>query len=260
MNFHHAMNYLKYLVFSGHRKGHGIHSPFIFDIVSGMFRNKNNKDVVFSIEKIRKKLISDNRIINVNDLGAGRDRKNSKSRKVSDIAKRSAVPRKYGILLSGLAAEFGSPSVIELGTSLGISAMYLASACPGVVHTIEGCGECADIASANFKNAGMDIELHKGSFEQLLPHLLDSGIKPGFVFIDGNHRKEAVLKYFSELLSVSDEKMVIAIDDIHSSKEMSDAWNEIRHYKNVSATIDIFRMGLVFFKKGITRNHYIIRY
>ena len=66
-----AVRFIKYLLFSQHRNGHGIHSPFAFDLVSGIFRNKIEPDIVFSIEKIRNRLLNDPRPITVNDLGAG---------------------------------------------------------------------------------------------------------------------------------------------------------------------------------------------
>lgn len=262
MNFYQASKYLEYLVFSGHRKGHGIHSPFIFDIVSKIFRNKTQSEIVCKIEKIRKKLLHNQKLINVNDLGAGQYRNSSKTRKVSDIAKYSAVPQKYGILLSNLAAEFGSHSIIELGTSLGISAMYLAASCPeGRVYSVEGCGECAELAKENLEEAGfLNVNVINASFDSVLPGFAAEGIKPGMVFIDGNHRKEPTLRYFEQLAEISGEKTVFVIDDIYYSREMSEAWTEIKHSANVSATIDIFRMGIVFLNRNVTRNHYKIRY
>ena len=69
MNFLNAVKYLKYILLSGHRKGYGIHSPFVFDLVSRVFRNKVDPDIVSTIEKTRKKMIRDNRSILVTDLG-----------------------------------------------------------------------------------------------------------------------------------------------------------------------------------------------
>lgn len=261
MSFYNLQKYIEYLIYSGHRKGHGVHSPFIFDLVSNQFRNKTPGSVVLSIEKIRKRLEADRRFININDLGAGQTI-NKTIRKVSEKARYSSVPRKYGNLLYNLAAQFGDTQIIELGTSFGFSAMYMASADPyRTVYTIEGCGECAAIAGDNFREAGLsNIVQLVGSFDSVLPELSDKGIRPGLVFIDGNHRKEPVLKYFSILSGMSDENTVMVLDDIYYSAEMTEAWNEIRSQENVSASIDVFRMGIIFFKSNITRNHYIIRY
>jgi predicted O-methyltransferase YrrM len=257
-----SAKYLKYILLSRHKRGHGIHSPFIFSLVTRVFRNKTDHSIVCTIEKIRENLISDRSSINIKDLGSGSERLKTNVRKVSDIARYSAVPLKYGKLLSNLAAEFGKPLIIEFGTSFGISTMYMAASCPdSIVYTMEGCSEISDIACRNFSKAGLsNIISLTGSFDDLLPGIIETGIKPGLVFIDGNHRKGPVLNYFSLIKEVSDNNTVIVIDDIYYSKEMEEAWNEIKLNENVSVTVDIFRMGIVFFRRGISRNHYLIRY
>jgi predicted O-methyltransferase YrrM len=262
MSIFSAAKYLKYILVSCHKKGHGIHSPFVFDLVSRVFRNKIDHDIVFSIEKIRKKMISDKRTINVKDLGSGSEKMKTNLRKVSDIARYSPVPEKYGVLLSNLAVEFGDRHIVEFGTSLGISAMYMAASCSGAtVHTMEGCPALSDIARTNFEEAGLNnIKLLTGEFDEVLPVILDKNIKPGLVFIDGNHRKKPVLEYFKRMVEISDNKTVIVIDDIHYSKEMEEAWINIKQSESVSVTIDLFRMGIVFFREGMNHNDYIIRY
>jgi len=262
MTFFSAAKYLKYTIISKHKYGYGIHSPFVFDLVTRVFRNKIDADIVCCIEKVRKKLITDRRSIVVNDLGTGSEKLKSNKRKVSDIARYSSVPEKYGILLSNIAAEFGNPLIVEFGTSFGISTMYMASACSDTtLNTMEGCPEISQIAIANFKEAGLNnINVLTGSFDEKWSDAISAGIKPGLVFIDGNHRKEPVLKYFNQISEISDNKTVVIIDDIYFSKEMESAWNEIKHSENVTLTIDIFRMGIVFFREGISYQNYTIRY
>jgi predicted O-methyltransferase YrrM len=256
------IKYLRYILFSRHSRGHGIHSPFIFDLVSRVFRNKIDTHVVLMIENIRQKNLADYRIISVLDLGAGSSKMKSNLRKVSDIVKYSAVPEKYGILLYRLAGEFGRPGVIELGTSAGISTMYLATACSGSpVYSIEGCPAVSEIASENFSEARIsNINLLKGSFDDKLTELSERHIGPGLIFIDGNHKKEPTVRYFSQIAELSDTRTVVIIDDIHSSEEMEEAWSEIRSHEKVTVTVDIFRMGLVFFREGVSRFSYVIRY
>lgn len=254
--------YLRYILFSCHRKGHGIHSPFVFDLVSRVMRNKTDRDIVLMIENIRKKNLTDRRIIEVNDLGAGSLKMKNKMRMVSDISSCSSVPAKYGRLLAAMAAEYGKPDILELGTSLGISTLYMSSACPqSNVYTIEGCTATAGIASENFKNAGKgNVKLIIGSFDDKLPEIYDEKVKPGLVFVDGNHRKEPVIRYFNQIAEKSDSDTVVIIDDIHLTDEMEEAWSMIRQHEKVTLTIDIFRMGLVFFRKGISRCSYVIKY
>ena len=262
MNFSLAVKYLNYILFSRHSRGHGIHSPFVFNLVSRVFRNKVNPAIRFKVGQIRKKMILDTRSILVNDLGSRSGSLKTNLRKVSDIARKSPVPWKYGKLLANMAVEFGTPSIIELGTSLGISTMYMAASCPDAkILTIEGCQSTAEIARQNFTDAALsNISILEGQFEEILPGLLTSVVSPGLVFIDGNHRKEPVINYFNMIAEFSDRNTVVIIDDINYSIEMSQAWNEIKLHEKVSVSIDIFRMGILFFREGINHNHYIIRY
>jgi len=262
--FFRVKEYLRYLILSGHRKGHGIHSPFIYDVVSRVFRNKIDTAIVSTVENQRRNLLADRSYITVNDLGKGSIMSKGKSdkRKVSEIARYSSVPKKYGMLLSNLAKEFGRSSIIELGTSFGMSTLYMAlSKTDARVHSIEGCQVTADMAKGNFERAGIgNIEIHTGSFDDKLPAILDHSDAPGLVFIDGNHTKVPLLKYFGIISDKSDSQTVVVIDDIYLSPEMKEAWEEIRKHKKVSVSIDLYRMGIVFFREGINPNHFVVRY
>ncbi len=262
MDYSAIWSFIRYFIFARHRRGHGIHSPFVFNLVSKVFRNKTDPAIVFNIESIRKELLSSPASVCVNDLGAGPERVKTNIRKVSDIARYSSVPRKYGILLSNLSAEFGKPAILELGTSLGISAMYMASSATDItVHTIEGCSATAAIASANFLKAGIDnIKIYNEPFDKVVPRLKNEMPSPGLVFIDGNHRKEPVVRYCREIARFTGDQTVIVIDDIHMSEEMESAWKEVMKMEKVTLAIDIFRMGLLFFSKGLNGGYYTIRY
>lgn len=262
MNRTTILKYLKYKMFSHHRKGHGIHSPFVFDLVSNVFRNKIDPLIVLDIEKVRKKMLSERRIVEINDLGAGSVRNNSNYRKVSEIARNSAVPKKYGAILHNMALSFGAPYIVELGTSLGISTMYLASAGRNIpVYTVEGCKTISSLAAENFNESGFtNISLYNRSFEEFMPGLTSFSGSPGLVFIDGNHRKEPVLNYFSRFAEIAGEKTVVILDDIHSSEEMEEAWRIIKSDGRVRFSIDIFRMGMLFFRGGTNHCDYVVRY
>ena len=262
MIFFKAQNFLKYLLFRGHRNGHGIHSPFVFDLVSRVLRNKISPDVVLRIENIRKKMISDVSVIKVRDLGSGSEKKEISLKRVKDIARYSPVTKKYGIFLARMAIEFGERYIVELGTSIGISTMYMAGAHPhSIVYTIEGSPAISEIAAGNFHEAGLtNIKLLNGPFDELLPSVMDLPGNPGLIFIDGNHRKDAVLHYFSEFCNKSDRSTVIVFDDIRYSKEMEEAWEIIKKDERISFTVDIWRMGMVFFREGVTPGNYKVRY
>ncbi|MBP8960525.1 MAG: class I SAM-dependent methyltransferase [Bacteroidales bacterium] len=259
-NRHKIINYHKYKILSSHKRGFGLHSPFVYNLVTKIFRNKFNPEIVCKIEKIRVKMLTCKDTVEVKDYGTGRNVDGL--RKISDIARKSSVPVKYGKLLASLASEFGRKDIIELGTSLGISTLYLSFGSPSsIIHTAEGCPSLSALAEANFMETGRsNIRQYNMKFDDFLLEMKKAKICPGLVFIDGDHRKESLLRYFDIISEICDEKSLVVIDDIHISEEMYEAWEKIKQSGKVSITIDIYRMGLVFFRRGIARYDYIIRY
>jgi predicted O-methyltransferase YrrM len=140
--------------------------------------------------------------------------------------------------------------------------MYMALASKeSEVNTIEGSDAVADIAVRNFSDNGLkNIKVHVGSFKEKLPQILDAGQAPGLVFIDGDHRMDSLLWYFEAIAGKAEDYTVVVIDDIYLSPEMKEAWSVIKKHKKVSVTIDIYRFGIVFFRRGINNNHFIVRH
>jgi len=152
---------------------------------------------------------------------------------------------------------------LELGTSLGITTSYLAFAnLSAQVITMEGAPTVADLAQKTFDRLNLKgIEVLKGNFNQTLPETLERIKTVDLVFIDGNHRKDPTLNYFHQLINHSTESTILIFDDIHWSSEMELAWKEIQQHPEVTLTIDLFFIGLVFFKKDFkAKQHFVIRF
>jgi predicted O-methyltransferase YrrM len=99
-----------------------------------------------------------------------------------------------------------------------------------------------------------------GNFDQILPNLLAQRKQVDFVYIDGNHTKAATLHYFQECLAKAHEGTLLIFDDIYWSKGMEEAWEEIKNHPQVTVTVDLFWIGLVYFKKGQAKEHFKLKY
>lgn len=237
---------------------HSIHSPFVFDLYRNILIRKPCGD--FSeIEKIRQELKQDSRIVEVEDFGAGRN-KNGK-RKVKDIARRSLKSEKQAKLLYNLVEFFQPSTIVELGTSLGITTLYLSHAySKSTVYTFEGCGKTLSIALEKFKMTSTgNINPIKGNLDYTLKNFTDRGDKVNFVYLDANHRYSPTINYFTTLLQNANEDSVFIFDDIYWSPEMTKAWEEIKGHPSVTISIDLYYIGLIFFRKNAPKQHFRLR-
>ncbi|MBS1918241.1 MAG: class I SAM-dependent methyltransferase [Bacteroidetes bacterium] len=258
-----ARKYLHYYFTSSNGKGHGTHSPFVYDFIINVLNDKKEYDAYSSIESLRDQLKKDNRILEIEDFGAGSVVSKTNQRSVAEIVRNAAKPKKLAQLLFRIVQYYRPNAMLELGTSLGISSAYLASGnANGKLITIEGSQAIAETAAKNFQLLKLtNIELATGNFDIILPHILQNSFSPDFVFIDGNHRKEPTLNYFHQLLEKRTESSLFIFDDIHWSSEMESAWKEIKNHPSVMLTIDLFFIGLVFFRPEFkVKQDFIIRF
>ncbi|MFL5763530.1 MAG: O-methyltransferase [Bacteroidia bacterium] len=241
---------------------HGVHSPFVFDLLSGTIYNRKNFYTYKAIEEIREEMLDSKKVLHCIDPGAGSVKGNSGKRTIREIAKVSAKGPEYSQLLFRLVNQFQPLTMLELGTSLGISSAYLASAnSKAKLITIEGCEEIAAVAKQNFEKLELkNIEMIKGNFDEVLPSLLGDLSQLDLVFFDGNHRKEPTLRYFEWCLEKATDTSVFIFDDIYWSPEMTQAWNAIKKHERVTVTLDLFQLGIVFFRKEQVKQDFIIRY
>ncbi len=239
---------------------HGVHSPFVFDLVENVFRKKRwaAKE---SIAQLRKELKRDDRTIEVNDLGAGSRIMSDSSRKVKEIAKISGATLDQARRLYLLAEKLEVKNVLELGTNLGLGAVAMASA-PSVLKliSIEGDPSLAEIASQNLAKRALPAEVIVGSFEEKLGDVLSSMGQVDMAYIDGNHQEEATINYFDQISQHIHAQSVIIIGDIHWSEGMERAWERIKNKEGVQISIDLFDMGMVFFDPGFSKEHFTIKY
>ncbi len=258
-----ATKFIKYYFAASNGKGHGVHSPFVFDFIKNVLNDHRHFYAYDAIERVREKLLTNDKVLQIEDFGAGSTVIKSNQRKISTIAKSSLKPKKFGQLMMRMVNYYGIKTTIELGTSLGITTSYLASGnLNGQVITLEGSGEIANVAEQNFEKLKLqNIEIIEGNFDDTLKNTLDKTTTIDLAFVDGNHRKEPTLQYFNQLLEKKTEKSIFIFDDIHWSKGMEEAWQKIQQHPEVTLTIDLFFIGLIFFRKEQkVAQHFSVRF
>jgi predicted O-methyltransferase YrrM len=252
-HFQLGLKYLKYFFTASNGRGHGIHSPFVFEFIEQiLLPSHKNKSVFKKIENTRRAYIAEtNLFVDVVDLGAGSVSKSGSRRSIAQIAKGAAKNPKFARLLYRMVEYYKVESVLELGTSLGLTTRYLAIDGEKVkVQTIEGAPAIADFSRKAFDEEGfVNIDVLVGDFDSKLPEALSKMTGRKMFFFDGNHQYEPTIRYFKEIITTCIEEDILVFDDIHWSKGMEKAWQEIKKNERVSCSIDLFFIGIVFLRK-----------
>jgi predicted O-methyltransferase YrrM len=290
--------YIHYYLTASNGKGHGVHSPFVYDFIRNVLNDQRVYDAYAPIGMLRSRLLKDKTLLEVEDMGAGSAHAEGRRRTVGEIARHAAKPEKLGRLLYRIAGYYRSQAIVELGTSLGLSTAYLASgaasyklqaesgemqASSGELRaagdelrvagegkdadrrvrawTIEGAGAVAAVAAKNFRELGLEeIRLIVGNFDERLEGVLEQAGTIDLAFVDGNHRLEPTLRYFHLLMSRCAPSSILIFDDIHWSAEMEAAWARIQGDPRVYMTIDLFFIGLVVLRDEFkVKQHFVIR-
>lgn len=240
---------------------HGIHSPFVYDLVTKCFYDKTWHSEYANIDSYRNELIKNDHVIEIVDFGEGSRVFKSNSRSISSMVKNAGITRKRQLLLFRLIRYLKSSTVLELGTSLGLATSAMSFANPSAnIQTVEGCKSTAKFAERMFKEHGINnISLIISPFDEFFNNLKDQQILFDLIYLDGNHNKESTLRYFDTLLSFINDQSVIILDDIHWSPEMKKAWIEIIERPEVTVSIDTYYWGFLFFRKEQQKQHFRIR-
>ena len=222
---------------------HGVHSPFVYRLVAEIIYDFHTKKVYEDIEPLRAELIN-------NEL------QNRLVKKTSLMSPRLAQ------LVHRLVSDLKPGNIIELGACLGITTAYLAKAVPEAsIMSIERYSETLTITRESLQKLNIhNVELLSGNVNELLPELISGIHELDFILIDGNHPRAAIMNYFKCCLPKMSKHSMMIFEDIYRSSEMQSAWKEIKSNPEVSVTVDLFWIGLVFVRRAQTKEDFKIRF
>ena len=249
-------SYALFMLCSRNTMGYGIHSPYLFYIARTILPETAKYYCFAEVERVRREMLGRKERPEVEDFGVG-----GSTKSVGEIAKKALKSSKEAQALFRLVNLIKAETIVELGTSLGVTTAYLALPNKDAkVWTFEGSKALLDLAKQNWKRLGIEsIQAVQGNLDETLAREAKKWGVVDFAFLDANHRKEATLRYFDVLAAHAGEKSIFAVDDIRYSREMWEAWEEIEKREDVSARMDLGTMGLVFFDPHFPKQTFRIR-
>ena len=261
VNWHFIANFIKH--YWSATRIDVLHSPFVFDLYNSCIARQKTATELLPVEELRKSAQHNQTQITQQDFGALGKLNKQRTKSIAYFAKTHAKPSRLAHIIYRMVNKYSYQNCVELGTSLGITSMCIAKGLPNNAKliTIEGAKEIANVAQQHFKqlNLADKIDLRVGNFNELLPDVINELPQVDFAFIDGNHTYEATINYFNLLLPKTNNNSVLVFDDIYWSKGMTKAWEEIKHHPKVTVTVDLFYIGLVYFRTQQAEEHFKLR-
>jgi len=217
---------LKILYKIRHHRGHGIHSPFVFNLVTKVVENKTAHNAY-------------------NDIASLLEEQPLKQYKLN----------KSNRLFFRLANYFEIKHVLEIGSGYGVNTLCLTAPSASI--------ECTSVEISEQKNKYARQLYDKWDRKITLytdPHLPEMSQKQDCIFID-----LANYNFFSQdlnqyLLNLSYEKTFIIVKGIRTNKRHEALWRSIMDIESRTVALDLFNIGILFFDKTLYRWNYKISF
>lgn len=238
-----------------YRKGFGVHSPFVYNLITRVIEEPCQYYKFDDIELERRKLMYREGEITYPDR---QQKGRIHTRPIAAIVEREAISPKRGALLFRLANYFKSRNILQLGPAMGISTLYLTSYAPDLkCIAIEGIPEYARIASEVFEKASRNpIDLRVGGYRELFPQALADMGQVDFIFFNTLYEQQHNAWLFTEAMKHVHPDTVFVFDGIRLTKQMKTFWKEVCARPEVTVTIDLYSIGLVFFNPKLHKRNY----
>ena len=219
-------SYLKYLI---HRKSeYSIHSPFVFDFMRKVLNDSGSNrdyDTIYRIARLLDK------------------RKHINYRL-----------RKQSRLLYRMVRYFEPDSVVSFGHMSALNATAMAL---GHMQTRVYLEQSETFLETLNSMGVVNVNL-------IQPEEFDSGrfrrLNTGFVFFSRDSFEEDTWDYLTDCLNYKSSDSIFVFEGIHHNRDMEDAWEEIKENEDVSVTFDLYCVGVVFFREGIEKQDFVLKY
>jgi len=252
------VSYLKYLFASGTR--HSVHSPFVYTLINEVFKNRKLCPVLENIDNCRDSDI--NSWTKVRDAKIVEKPKIIRFKRTISPIIRYDISKKYGQLLFRLIEYFKPSTIIQSGVNSGFSSIYLTTANSNAkVFIWSGIG---------YESEAINTLLDKFQVSENVKYLnkinLDSSYfihergKVDFVFLGADEGGDQVYADFETFVKIAHNETVFVINAIHQSAGIEKVWSNITNHACVTVSIDIYGLGLVFLRKELSKQKFVLRF
>ena len=243
--------------FIRYRKGFGVHSPFVFSLITKVIEEAYPYYSYYDIDLIRKELLFREGKITYADFRKGGERK---TQTVAEIVKHWGIKQKHGELLFRLTNYFKPKNILQIGPTVGLSTLYLTTYAKGLkCISLERVPEFTSIIDTCQEKEGRNpIDVRTGSYTDTLPKALNDMPSLDFAYFNTSAEPENNRWLFNECLKQIHKDTVFVFEGIKVSPAMKELWQEVRECPEVSVTLDLYSLGIAIFNKRLHKRNYTV--
>lgn len=244
-HFYKLKEEIRYRFKTRHHKGRGIHSPYLFRLVTSVLQEKHPYYYFNSIESLRKEIY-----INPASL----------NKRHFITRHRGAKEARCGQIIFRIIQDAQSETLLELGMSTGLETQYMALANQKArCITMTRSAELAATAQKGFQKQGLKhIELHILEPEETPGNIINELETLDFVLFNQLGSEEC-LDLFTQCLRKKNNGSIFVFTNIHGKPDTTQTWKKIRVNKNVQVTMDLYNLGIVLFNPELEKRNYVLR-
>ena len=236
----------------GSRKGHGIHSPFMFNFITNQVENPYPFYAFGELEKNLKILYNSKAAIDVTDWGADFGLKPG-IYPAGTISQRTELNKKSGELIFRIANRFKCRNIIHYGPTLGNNLLYLGKVDQrNQILLINQEVACNQLAGKILQENSLSHQVEQQkALENPQNHPVDLAL------INFPHSRIKTSQATASILSSCKEGSIVAIRGINANKGMKEWWKNFKCSQKTGVTLDLNCLGLYFVRSDLQNQHFI---
>jgi predicted O-methyltransferase YrrM len=224
---------------ASHHNGFGIHSPYLFHLISGVLEETCPYYCFNQIESTRPLL----------------------KKELKTFHKNNKTDVFCGQILFRLIQDAQSRILFEIGTSAGLETQYMAfssqkAKCISVTDSVE----LAEVLQKDNGKKGLkNIELKIPTCGETLESRINQLESIDFVYFNESVGNLKMIDLFNQCLLKKKNGSIFVLNKIHVDSEKKKVWEKIQMYPDVRVTLDLYDLGIVLFNPNLEKNNYVIR-
>lgn len=228
-----------------HGRGYGVHSPFVYALITKVIEEQHPYYCYQDIDKLRKQYLFRTDAVTYPDRrGSNRQHRVP----IGRLLKREAITARKGMLLFRLANYYKPVHLLQIGSSYDFSAVYLSAYAKGLsFHVLEAVSAFVPVSREMYGKAAFNpITLHTGDYETTLPGVLKDLRSVDLVFFNTCHEQNDPVRLFRECIKQASPQAIFIFNEIKSNRLMRACWQEVCASSGVTVTVDLYTIGIAF--------------